>query len=326
MAYPQLTYDLAKELTNEMSDESLFQRVQHDPELKDVILAKIGQYNNSWQPNIRKGFEDWDSYKEMMKWEEGKKETVVHWTRMVLFRFLECWDDPGLREKRKETEDRFEDQKKKREADRLAEIEQKMKLETAMLISSVPAFYEKASLEDFKTDAQKKLISKVLEGGSFLLYGGRGIGKTHFGWAITKEFAKRGKHPYFHKALELKVDLDNILIISRSKNEVVSSIQRITDKYIDGYDVLLVDEVDKAIMGDTAFQYFSYLIDRRYENKKQTIIFCNAENWDDLEKTTGASILSRFKDRSWPARVLNLGADDKRPKEEEIWQGTQSGH
>ncbi len=301
-----------------LSDDELFGKLKKDYLLKSAIHALVNNFSIAGKPDWRKGFESWD-YETFEKWEADDRATIVHWARMGLGRQLDLLRDPELRAKRQKVLDEMAEHKRKVEAEADQKFQELKIRERNMLSTSIPKLYAKAELEDFPGSSQKQLITNILHGYSYILYGGRGIGKTHLGWAVTKAFIKKDKFPYFKKAVELKLEIEALASGARSRNPDQEFFTQVLNRrYVEGFDLMMVDEVDKGILGDSAFQHFLYLMDRRYEEQKQTILFCNSENWDELTKSVGSSLVSRFGDKRWHAQVLNLGKADKRPKEEVV--------
>ena len=175
-------------------------------------------------------------------------------------------------------------------------------------LESVPAVYRNASVEDFPSGAGKEIVQGVLERGeSYLLYGGRGIGKTHLCWALTIALVKASKEARFYDARTIFSKLSII-----SKNSYRSVTELVDEQLSKHPEVLFIDEVDKLDRGSSDSKNLQFLISRRSEELKQTIICCNAENDQDLSMILGESAIDRFRSQKWKAHIVNLGVKGKR--------------
>ena len=173
----------------------------------------------------------------------------------------------------------------------------------------IPEEFATADVNDWPQESAKKLISTVLNGGSFLIWGGRGIGKTRLMYALTRKLLEDGKNAHCHITAAY---ISGLLLMATTKKMTVYDI-------IESYGVihnsaLFLDEADK-LTNETQKEVLNYLIDRRYEHHLQTIMLCNAVDEQDLEAKLTSSIISRFKSKSWKARTLHLMGEDKRGKE-----------
>ena len=175
-------------------------------------------------------------------------------------------------------------------------------------MESVPAIYRNASIDDFSSGVGKEIVQGVLERGeSYLLYGGRGIGKTHLCWALTIALVKAEKEARFYDARTIFSKLSII-----SKNSYRSVTELVDEQLSKHPEVLFIDEVDKLDRGSSDSKNLQFLISRRSEELKQTIICCNAENDQDLSMILGESAIDRFRSQKWKAHIVNLGVKGKR--------------
>ena len=175
-------------------------------------------------------------------------------------------------------------------------------------VESIPVIYKNASIDDFPSGVGKEIVQGVLERGeSFLLYGGRGIGKTHLCWALTRAFIENEKEARFYDARTI---FSKLSIISKSSYRSVTEL--VDDQLSKHPEVLFIDEVDKLDRGSSDSKNLQFLISRRSEELKQTIICCNAENDQDLSMILGESAIDRFRSQKWKAHIVNLGVKGKR--------------
>ena len=97
----------------------------------------------------------------------------------------------------------------------------------------------------------------------------------------------------------------------------VSATDAINEVLMRNLPVLIIDEADKVEMQGVPFRNLSYLINRRYEEQLQTVLFCNAVDIEELKSKFGGSIIDRFRANTWPAEIIDFtGARSHRGKEE----------
>ena len=289
--------------------EKIVDTIADDPDLRDYLAACAGNYRNGadydkFNSDHRDPEQDkdwyhfWETTQFLTNWtwkdyvkfsEEADRKSIAHWAPYILRALDQRIRSQhsqrvkeNLERKRKETED----------------TNQKKALET--FIASIPPIHKGACLDDFKDTSWSSVVNSVMNGCSFIAYGGNGIGKSRLGYAIGVWALENGMSVHRDELSRL---LQNIS--SAAMNSRYSAMDIIDMDYIQKCDVLILDEVDKVSQQDTAFRNFSYLIDKRYEYLKQTIIFCNAGSSDELTAKIGNSIRDRFTSKKWKASTIN---------------------
>ena len=298
--------------------EEIVETVANDIDLRGYLSACAGTYANEadtdkW--NYDHGSysgKDWDflhfwetsqflvgwTWKDMVKFEEEvDRKSIAYWAPKILRCLVQRMKSAHSQQVKKELEQHHEELEKKRRADQLSEF-----------MSRVPKLYRNASIHDFSSKAWQDVIKGVDEGHSYLIYGGNGIGKTHFGYAVSIKIFEEGGTCEFRKLSTLLLGISALAQGSRMSTMDIIDMGLVRSKPI-----LIIDECDKIDQKDTAFRNFSYLIDRRYEEQLQTILLCNADNADDLRAKLGSSICDRFTSKKWKADVVDFcGAKSRR--------------
>lgn len=249
-------------------------------------------------------FHEW-TWKEAEKYvEESDRHTIGIWTPKITHAL--CWllKQPVSREDRKKEQEAREKLLKEREDSEWAE-------RLARFYERVPKIFKSASVSDF-TGPWKEVVSKLLRGESMILFGKNGIGKTRLGWALGMHFLQERKYCFFQTLQELN-DGINRWVLQRG----VSATDAINEVLMRNLPVLIIDEADKVEMQGVPFRNLSYLINRRYEEQLQTVLFCNAVDIEELKSKFGGSIIDRFRANTWPAEIIDFtGARSHRGKEE----------
>ena len=181
-----------------------------------------------------------------------------------------------------------EDYKNYLEAERLAEKIAQEKSETEQVIkqyyehfrSEVPPRYKDADISQLNMGKQAKAI---VDGASGLILGSNGPGKTHFVWAVVKEWAKKGESFKVFKAQKLLSDI-------KIHDDSYGFIER---TYKRGVHHLVIDEIDKIFESKADYVYLNYLIDMRYEWMLQTVVVGNGDK-ESFIGALGQSIFSRL--------------------------------
>ena len=208
---------------------------------------------------------------------------------------------------------RYLDSEEQKEKDRIAKEEEDKKKEEdkewderlERLIKSIPPIFKSNGIPDIEDDYYSVVSNLIKDGTSMLLYGDNGVGKSHLAWAVDIYFTRQHRSVIHHEMFELKSILTDI-----SMSDGITS-DEVYNRFVSGCDVLIVDEVEKISMTDSLYQNFAYLINKRYENLKQTILFANG-TFKSLANLLGKSIMSRFTSKSWKAKVFELTGKDRR--------------
>lgn len=169
-------------------------------------------------------------------------------------------------------------QEEEQEKARQKEIELQMRVEE--FNKTIPTRYVKATVDDFKMG---KNAQAILNGASALMLGSNGPGKTHFKWAVCKEWVKAGDTVKVVKAQELLFDI-------KRRDDPYAYIREAYGKRVKH---LVIDETDKIFESKADFIYLNYLVDFRYEWMLQVFMIGNGDKGSFLE-ALGQSIFSRL--------------------------------
>lgn len=167
---------------------------------------------------------------------------------------------------------------------------------------SFPLRYRNASLSDF-SDKIAESGREIAKGHhSAILLGSNGTGKTHFAYAVCFETIVNNKRD----ATVIRA-FDFMQGIKRcySNNEP-------TGNYLDSFkqDVLVIDELDKIKDSEHDLTYLTYLIDKRYENMKSTVLILHAMNASEVVSIIGQSSFSRLT--GYDGMILSMTGADRR--------------
>lgn len=173
-------------------------------------------------------------------------------------------------------------------------------------LERVPSRYRSARYEDFGEGARDHW-QHVMEGGSMLMVGGTGVGKTHFLWAMANEIARNGLQDYMRVTT-----LQELLSECRTYGSDWS-------KYaVDVFGSnsvrwLFVDECDKINGSDNDVVIVSTLVDTRYSKELCTVFVGNGTR-DSLVKRLGEPVVSRLTAGNEGGRLFVVSGDDRRTR------------
>lgn len=171
------------------------------------------------------------------------------------------------------------------------------------VFDEVPEIFKENGYPDLDRDFKDRseCIEMIKNGESMLLYGPNGVGKSHLAWAVKLYFVKIGKSVLLDECYHIKS------FINRNNMDA----DEIEEYYADRFDMLIVDEFEKVSMTDAFYQTFSFIINKRYEKKKQTILLGNGD-FETVKEMLGQSILSRFTSKQWGASIMEFSGRDRR--------------
>ena len=283
-----------------LTDEELLKELEDSPEFLGYLASTCGpEYREQakWYDDpIFQPFREW-TWRIEDAVRQKRPDAMRYWCPKLVRALSHMSHMEFSRNRRKDME---------QEREEYLERERKELLES--FLKSVPATYRDAELSDFGSDKQKALVKRILDGASLLVYGGNGVGKSHLAWSLAKHWKREGKRSvYIMKLAYLNSFLANLSMTSGR-----SGVEIIERYYVKTLEVMIIDEVDKAQKGDVAFRNLEYMVDRRYEEQKQTILFCNASSEEELTAKLGPSLVSRFYAKSWNASIVDFGTADKR--------------
>lgn len=146
---------------------------------------------------------------------------------------------------------------------------------------AIPTIYRDAELSDFDGSVKARLDG-LLKGRSALVLGGNGVGKTRLGWALCKALWREGRTADLMKA---QVLLSRV----KGKDDPYGYIEHTYGRQ----SCLVIDEMDKIFESRADFVYMNYLVDFRYEWRRQTVVLGNGDARRFVE-ALGQSIYSRL--------------------------------
>jgi DNA replication protein DnaC len=121
---------------------------------------------------------------------------------------------------------------------------------------------------------------------SVFVYGGVGSGKTHYAFAIVREYIRcQGKWPRFYTS----PNLDSILCKSIMEKGDHYLIEQISKE-----DLLIVDDFGRETKSDRIRRQYFEIFNNRYANNLPTIVTSNYDlTW--IGENLGEAIASRFE-------------------------------
>lgn len=136
---------------------------------------------------------------------------------------------------------------------------------------------------------EQELKSKIGTGFCVGMIGKRGPGKTQMAVEVMREATAQLRSAYYTHVIEFFMDIK-----ATYGGEVKSKESDAVKKYI-APDLLVIDEVGER--GETTWEdrMLAYLIDKRYQGVKDSILISN-HPLDEFLKSVGPSIASRMKE------------------------------
>ena len=170
-------------------------------------------------------------------------------------------------------------------------------------VRQVPPRFQNATFSSFQcsSDKQRKTVEYLKTGGSAVIYGSNGVGKTHLAYATCEYQARQG----INAGYILAFDFFNKIRKSFSDGTT----EDIMDRY-SNYQLLVIDEIDKTQGTQTEFMYLYSLINERYNYMRSTILITNAKP-DEFAAIIGQSSLDRVAS---DGKVIDLTGDNYRQK------------
>ena len=149
-------------------------------------------------------------------------------------------------------------------------------------LKQIPKRYEHETFDTYQ--GQNLLKDYMKTGGSLIIYGSNGTGKTHLAFASIRYQIEQGKEAFY----VLAADFFNEIKQSFANGSTHKVIQDYTR-----YDYLVIDEIDKSYGSQTEFNYMYLLINKRYNDMVPTVLITNAKK-ADLVDVIGSSVLDRI--------------------------------
>ncbi len=192
----------------------------------------------------------------------------------------------------------------KEELQRKKDIEnEKIRKIYSEFIREVPPRFKDATFSSFKcsSDKQRKTVEYLKTGGSAVIYGSNGVGKTHLAYATCEYQARQGKVAGY----VLAFDFFNKIRKSFSDGTTEDVMNRYSN-----YQLLVIDEIDKTQGTQTEFMYLYSLINERYNYMRSTILITNAKP-DEFAAIIGQSALDRVASEG---KVIDLTGENYRQR------------
>jgi len=192
----------------------------------------------------------------------------------------------------------------KEELQRKKDIEnEKIRTIYSEFIRDVPPRFKDATFSSFQcsSDKQRKTVEYLKTGGSAVIYGSNGVGKTHLAYATCEYQARQGKVAGY----VLAFDFFNKIRKSFSDGTTEDVMNRYSN-----YQLLVIDEIDKTQGTQTEFMYLYSLINERYNYMRSTILITNAKP-DEFAAIIGQSALDRVAS---DGKVIDLTGENYRQR------------
>ena len=168
---------------------------------------------------------------------------------------------------------------------------------------SVPARFSEARFSNFTcfNEKQKSIVEFLKQGTSAVIYGSNGVGKTHLAFASCFYQVEQGKTAGYILAFDFFNDIRKSFG-NYTTNSVINEYE--------GYDYLVIDEIDKTQGTPMEFTYLYSLINKRYNEMKSTVLITNAKP-ADFATIVGQSALDRVASEG---KVIDLTGDNYRQR------------
>ena len=182
--------------------------------------------------------------------------------------------------------------------------EDKAEASFRVFMATVPERYQSASLSEFNSGAS--VVQHILNGGSCLLTGPTGCGKTRMLYAVCKHLC-RNYEPY-----EVVMDTLPNLIAKIHENSGASDwLEYAGEKYGRSVKILVIDEFDKCKGSDSDYEVLNHIINERYSNLLQTIV-CGNGDIEKAKNILGDAVVSRLIGKADGGRYFCQQGKDRR--------------
>jgi len=165
---------------------------------------------------------------------------------------------------------------------KVIEIERRQQQQLAdERIRFIPPRYKSCTFESFVTD-KPSIIDHMEAGGSAILYGPNGTGKTHLAYAAVRHQIEQGNDARYILAADF---------FALVKQEFSTGRQDYKPYYSCPY--LVIDEIDKRYGSQTEFIALYRLINHRYNEMLPTVLITNSGK-EELIEVIGISSFDRI--------------------------------
>ena len=169
-------------------------------------------------------------------------------------------------------------------------------------LSTVPPRYIDAQLSDFSSSST--VASHILNGGSCLILGPVGAGKTRLMYAVAKSLARNYEYG------EVVVSSLTMLLAGITANGGQSWQQYASEHYGKNTKLLMLDEVDKIKASSFDYEITNLIIGERYDNKLQTVMVGNG-TIENIRGILGDAVISRMVGEKDGGKLFQLSMSIK---------------
>lgn len=159
-------------------------------------------------------------------------------------------------------------------------------------LARFPERYRNLSFADYRLHGtpeqratQKSLIACLKAGKPVVMFGNNGTGKTMLAYCAIREQLLAGKDA------EYTTMKDIIDLVKGCWSNGVSDL-RVIERYTRP-DYLVIDELDKGYGSETEFLNIFAIVNRRYNDRKTTVLISNASR-ADVDVVVGKSVVDRI--------------------------------
>ena len=159
-------------------------------------------------------------------------------------------------------------------------------------LSKFPERYRNLTFADFRFHgtpeqmaSQRKLVAFLKAGKPAVMYGNNGAGKTMLAFCAIREQLMAGRDA------EYATMKDIIDLVKNCWSNGTSEL-RVIERYVRP-DYLVIDELDKGYGSETEFLNIFAIVNRRYNDRKTTVLISNASR-ADVDVVVGKSVVDRI--------------------------------
>lgn len=172
------------------------------------------------------------------------------------------------------------------------------------LLRTIPKKYREIIYEDLDNEEKKRIYKEAVEGKSFCLLGGAGVGKTYLACLIGKDLLLKEKSVQYLSFPAF------IIRLQSSFREDEESMYNLLQKYAKEPEVLILDDLGAEGLTPLVQRSIYYIINEREQWDKQIIITSNF-SLTEIDEQIDPRISSRIKGS---CEVIKFSGKDRRLK------------